>query len=132
VSLLECPTGRRPTMPRFFNRRLRHPTTIGAFLLLITTLVIAGCGSDLTWKTNNITSVMPDLQFTLTDDGGRTVHESNYQGKVQLLFFGYTHCPDVCPLTLATIGRALHRLGDQADAARVLFVSVDPERDTPK
>ncbi len=96
-------------------------------------LALAGCGAEhkkLAWDTQNVTGGLPDLQFTLTDDNGHTVHASDYAGKIRLVYFGYTHCPDVCPLTLDTLHEALQSLGKQANA-RVLFVSVDPKRDTP-
>jgi len=73
--------------------------------------------------------------FTLTNQDGRQVTERDLAGKYAILYFGFTHCPDVCPLDLAVIGQALRRFekSDPARAARVapIFVSVDPERDTP-
>jgi protein SCO1/2 len=73
--------------------------------------------------------------FTLTDQDGRTVTERTYAGRYRIMYFGFTHCPDVCPTDLAVIGQALRRFekSDPARAARVapLFVSVDPERDRP-
>lgn len=57
---------------------------------------------------------------------------SDYQGRLVLLFFGYTHCPDVCPTTLAKLRYALRQLGETAKEVQVVFVSVDPERDTPE
>ncbi len=95
-------------------------------------LLVACGGGGTHWKSMDITGVMPDLRFTLVDDEGRTVTAERYLGKVNLLYFGYTHCPDVCPLTLATIERAFARLGPAADGVRLLFVSVDPSRDGPK
>jgi len=74
---------------------------------------------------------MPPLQFTLIRDDGQTVTQKDYFGKPVLLYFGYTHCPDVCPTTLADLAIALKQLGPVADQVRVLFVSVDPARDTP-
>jgi protein SCO1/2 len=74
---------------------------------------------------------MPDLAFQLTDDSGKAVTAADYKGKVALLYFGYTHCPDVCPLTLAHLHAVLQKLGKPADDVRILFVSVDPARDTP-
>jgi protein SCO1/2 len=99
---------------------------------LLTLLALTGCGhSSQPWGLPNITGHMPDLKFTLTDDNGQQVTEAAFAGKVDLLYFGYTHCPDVCPTTLADLGKVLRKLGPAADQVRVLFVSVDPARDTP-
>jgi protein SCO1/2 len=102
-------------------------------LLLAATLLLAACHRDdgLTWRLTNISGHMPDLAFQLTDDNGRAVTAADYRGKVVLLYFGYTHCPDVCPLTLAQLHAVLERVGPTANDARILFVSVDPARDTP-
>jgi len=80
----------------------------------------------------DITGLLPDLQFQLTSGSGRAMAASDLQGKTTLLYFGYTHCPDACPMTLTYIDDALKRLGAEASAVRVLFVSVDPGRDTPQ
>jgi protein SCO1/2 len=69
--------------------------------------------------------------FELVDENGRTVTDASYRGKWLLLFFGFTHCPDFCPTTLGDIARTLDRLGDRAERIQPLFVTVDPERDTP-
>ena len=69
--------------------------------------------------------------FTLMDHHGKPVKLSDFKGKVVGLVFGYTHCPDVCPTNLLTFAEALKQLGPQAEAVQVLFISVDPERDTP-
>jgi protein SCO1/2 len=69
--------------------------------------------------------------FQLTDQDGRRVDQSVLADRTTLLFFGFTHCPDVCPTKLFEITQALQRLGRDADRVRVVFVSVDPERDTP-
>jgi protein SCO1/2 len=69
--------------------------------------------------------------FTLTDQDGRTVTDQDLQGKPFLVFFGYTHCPDVCPTTLFDISEVLRRLGPDADRVGATFITVDPERDTP-
>jgi len=76
-------------------------------------------------------TVAPAADFRLTDHEGRPVTLESYRGKPVLLFFGYTHCPDVCPLTLAKLSRVLRALGDDARDVRVLLVTVDPARDTP-
>ena len=69
--------------------------------------------------------------FTLTDGAGQTVTDATYRGKWTLVYFGYTYCPDVCPTELQTISAALDRLGKAGDAIVPLFVTIDPERDTP-
>ena len=69
--------------------------------------------------------------FQLVDQSGATVTADKLQGKPTLLFFGYTHCPDVCPTTLFDVSEVLRALGKDADRVNAYFVSVDPERDTP-
>jgi protein SCO1/2 len=69
--------------------------------------------------------------FSLTDQNGRTVTEQDLKGKPFLVFFGYTNCPDFCPTTMFEISEVLKNLGPAADGTRALFITVDPERDTP-
>jgi protein SCO1/2 len=68
--------------------------------------------------------------FRLTDQEGRTVTERDLTGRPSLVFFGFTHCPDVCPTTLFDISEIMRTLGPDADRARAVFITVDPERDT--
>lgn len=75
--------------------------------------------------------VTPAPPFSLVDHTGRWVTLDDYRGRVVLLFFGFTHCPDVCPLTLAKLARVTEGLGRRADDVQVLLVTVDPQRDTP-
>jgi protein SCO1 len=69
--------------------------------------------------------------FQLVDQDGRTVSDRDFKGRPFLVFFGFTNCPDVCPTTLFEISEVLRALGPDADKVNALFVSVDPERDTP-
>jgi protein SCO1/2 len=69
--------------------------------------------------------------FRLVDQNGRTVTEKALEGKWTAVFFGFTYCPDVCPTTLQALGEAQDRLGPKAKDFQVVFISVDPERDTP-
>jgi protein SCO1 len=69
--------------------------------------------------------------FHLVDQDGRPVSDQDFRGKPLLVFFGYTHCPDVCPTTLFDVSEVLRRLGPDADRAAALFITVDPQRDTP-
>lgn len=79
-------------------------------------------------------SAEPSLggDFTLTKHDGKSFNLSDIEGYVGIIFFGFTHCPDVCPNTLMDIQRLLISLEDQQDHLKVLFISVDPNRDTPK
>jgi len=69
--------------------------------------------------------------FRLVDDKGHIVTDRSWPGKFLLIYFGYTHCPDICPTMLANISGALNDLGTKADRIQPLFVTVDPQRDTP-
>jgi protein SCO1/2 len=70
--------------------------------------------------------------FTLVDQNGKTVTNTALEGKWLLVYFGYTHCPDACPTTLNNIALALHDLGKKSDEVRPVFITIDPERDTPQ
>lgn len=70
--------------------------------------------------------------FQLVDQDGRTVDQTMLDGKWSLVFFGFTYCPDFCPTTLGVLKAVKDQLGDQARDVQILFVSIDPERDTPK
>lgn len=70
-------------------------------------------------------------RFELVDPQGRRVDERTFAGQWTLVFFGFTHCPDVCPTTLATVSRVMGELGDNAERVQPLFITLDPERDTP-
>ena len=92
--------------------------------------LLAACAGGEPWQTHGIARLVPDLEFGLGDHQGRQVSAADYRGKVLLLLFGYTHCPDVCQTTLAQLAQALRASGGGAEDARVLFVTVDPGRDT--
>lgn len=70
--------------------------------------------------------------FTLTDQTGKRVTEKDFQGRYMLVFFGYTHCPDICPSGLQVISAALEKLADKAKDVVPVFITLDPERDTPE
>lgn len=102
-----------------------------AFLFLL-----AGCKPaappEPTFLATDITGAAFARDFSLTDHNGQARTLADFRGQVVAIFFGYTHCPDVCPTTLADFAAALQQLGDQAERVQVLFVTVDPERDTPE
>lgn len=87
------------------------------------------------WLTGGLRGVTPPAAiggpFQLTDQSGQTVTEKNLQGRPTLIFFGFTHCPDVCPTSLFEMSEVLRAMGKDADRVNAYFVSVDPERDTP-
>jgi len=102
-------------------------------LLLLGLLAACAPAKRTDFKATDITGAEFGKTLALTDHNGMKRRLEDFRGKLVVLFFGYTHCPDVCPTTLADIATAF-KLMSPADAARVqvLFVSVDPERDTPE
>lgn len=94
-------------------------------------LMLLGCSEEPPggWHSNDITGVMPDLEFELTNHKGEQVTAEQYRGKIKLMFFGYTSCPHVCPVALRKLAAATRDLGDNADKVEILFVAVDPARD---
>jgi protein SCO1/2 len=110
---------RRPTRPL---------AAVGA--LILTALLAACAGRDSSYALKNVTGLVSPLEFQLTNQDGQPVTAADYRHDVVLLYFGYTGCPDECPTTLATLANALHTLGPRSSRVRVLFVSVDPRRDT--
>ena len=102
-----------------------------ALFALVAAVLLFGCNSEPEWHAVDISGSLPPLDFALTRaDDGKTVMADDFKGQVVLLYFGYTFCPDICPLTLANVDLVLNALGDKARDVRVLFVTVDPNRDT--
>jgi len=93
---------------------------------LLLALLLAGCSKP-GWHMTDISGGMPKLDFQMTADG-KPVTAQDFRGKVVALYFGYSHCPDVCPTTLANLTEMLGKVG--SPDVRVLFVTVDPDRDT--
>jgi len=86
------------------------------------------------FRLTDVTGSSPSLDLSLVDSAtNKPVTAENYKGKYVLVYFGYTHCPDVCPMTLVRVTRALNQLGERlANDTQVLFITLDPERDTAK
>jgi protein SCO1/2 len=102
---------------------------------LVLTVIVAGCGSGNAGPGLRGTVVDPPEQapvFTLSDQHGRSVSLADQKGKVVLVAFLYTRCPDVCPIIASTLSKAVEDLGADRDRARVIAISVDPEGDTPE
>ena len=102
------------------------------FLVLIM-MVLAACKPATEQKqfsATDITGAEFAHTFNLTDHTGKARTLADFKGKVVALFFGYTHCPDVCPTTMTDVKQSMKLLGSDADQVQVLFVTLDPERDT--
>lgn len=102
-------------------------------LVLLTLLV--GCSprpAEEIFQTTDVAGANFAKGFQLTDHHGNKRSLADYKGKVVVLFFGYVHCPDICPTTLTELAEVMKRLGPDADKVQVLFVTLDPERDTPE
>ena len=94
---------------------------------------LTACHTRQHWHSTDVSGSTPDLKFTLTRaSDGKTVTADDYRGKLVLLYFGYTYCPDICPTTLAHIAQALTPIDTSTRDVRVLFVTVDPARDDLK
>ncbi|TFW19749.1 SCO family protein [Massilia arenosa] len=102
-------------------------------LAVLLPLALVGCdkpGKPLSFQNTDITGLDYAKNFSLTDQNGQQRTLADFKGKVVVMFFGYTQCPDVCPTTMAELSKVMQQLGPQADQVQVLFVTVDPERDT--
>ena len=124
----EADSGQTPSRAVRLRQRL---------VLLAVCLVLA---AGLAWLSMRQSGPKPDVPmgpvaiggpFHMVDQTGRAVDQSLLQGKWSAVFFGYTFCPDVCPTTLTALGGATQRLGDKAKRLQVVFVTIDPARDTP-
>jgi protein SCO1/2 len=104
---------------------------LSAFALLFGTGLVTACSdSKVSFSSVDVTGVDYARDFDLTDHNGKQRHLSDFAGKVVLMFFGYTQCPDVCPTTMAEMTAIKKALGKDGERLQVLFVTVDPERDT--
>lgn len=101
-------------------------------LALCLSLLTACAESPPPYNSIDVTTPLEQADFHLNDFNGQPRSLADFRGKVVLLFFGYTHCPLVCPTTLADLARVMEKLGQDADRVQVLFVTVDPENDSPE
>jgi protein SCO1/2 len=112
------------------RRRLRKRWCV-PLLLIALAGVLAACGGPHVFGGTAITPPSPAPELDLIDQNGQPFSLSAQRGNVALLFFGYTHCPDICPATLGTFAAARRQLGSAAEHVRFIFVTVDPDRDVP-
>jgi protein SCO1/2 len=104
-----------------------------AGLLVLTLAAAGGCESGKGGlRSTDVTGAQFGRDFELVDHTGKPRRLGDFRGKVVVVFFGFTHCPDVCPTTLAELAAAKRKLGAEAARVQVLLVTVDPERDTPE
>jgi protein SCO1 len=100
-------------------------------ILIVAMLLLARPAFAYHWHSTDITGYVPNLSFKMMDAStGKPVTQAAFKGKFTLLYFGYTQCPDVCPLTLQRVAQVFDKLGNDARHFRFLFVTVDPNRDT--
>jgi protein SCO1 len=103
------------------------------FPVIAATAVLCGCSdSGPSFKNTDVTGAAYGKELALTDHTGKTRTLADFRGKAVVVFFGYTRCPDVCPTTLAELKVVKEQLGDDGKRLQVLFVTLDPERDTRK
>ncbi len=107
---------------------------LASVLVLLLAALLAGCERETppALQLTDITGAEFGRAIRLTDHNGRARTLADFRGKVVMVFFGFTHCPDVCPTTLAEMAQVMRELGPDAEKVQVLFITVDPERDTPE
>jgi protein SCO1/2 len=114
-------------MTKSAARLLSRRTTLG----FAAAASLAGCGSGARWHDIDVSGMTPPLSLTMRRaPDGSLFTAQNARGELTLLYFGYTYCPDICPLTLQNVSRVFARMGSLSANARLLFVTVDPGRDT--
>jgi len=119
------------TRARLTHARKRTTVWLKAFSLT-TLLLLAACTEDpAKWSLYDVSGHLPDLNFSLQAAGNKTFTQEDLKDKTVLMFFGYASCPDICPTTMAQLSEVIKKLGDEARDVRIIFISVDPHRDSP-
>ena len=129
------------TFPVFFDNQLGKNLKMNKFLSIILILMLLVTSVALFATRQNSSTSAPEIStgkaaiggaFILTDQHGQRRSDNEFRGKTMMVFFGFTHCPDVCPLAMATYTTTLQALGDKAANLAPIFITIDPERDTPE
>lgn len=119
-----------PTQP---GRRRAVKTLAGAVALSMTAGLLLGCSPDKPqFKSIDLTGADYAQGFSLTDHNGQLRTLNDFAGKIVVVFFGFTQCPDVCPTSMAELAQVKQLLGSDSDKLQAIFITVDPERDTPE
>jgi len=111
---------------------MKRLSSFALVVVLAAGVLLISCTSKVepTFLSTDITNANFGRDFRLTDHNGKIRSLDNFKGKVVVLFFGYTNCPDICPTTMGKLAVAMKKLGKDAKRVQVLFVSIDPEHDT--
>ncbi len=115
-----------------------HAFFVRLYRLFVLTTVLTGVmfltactDQPAKWSLYDVSGHLPDLKFSLQAAGNKTFTQEDLKGKTVLMFFGYASCPDICPTTMAQLSEVIAKLGDDAKDVCIIFISVDPHRDTP-
>ncbi|NND44608.1 MAG: SCO family protein [Xanthomonadales bacterium] len=111
---------------------MRTPPRAWRWAALLSLLAACACTPQADWHGTDVTGVLPDLEFELTNERGEPVSADDFRGRPSLLFFGFTNCPGICPATLGHLKVAIDALGSEGERLQVLLATVDPARDTPE
>src|SRR5690349_4924186 len=130
-------TSRTATASRGALSATRLSTSRSSSLRSLSTIIcslalLAACDSGPKFKNTDITGADYGKSLELPDTSGKVRRLADFRGKAVVVFFGFTHCPDVCPTTLADMAGVMKSLGPEAGRVQMVFITVDPERDTPQ
>lgn len=111
---------------------MRRAVTARLLMAVFAAVLLAGCGKPdgVTFKSSDVTGATFGREFALHGAGGQPRSLGDFSGKAVVVFFGFTHCPDVCPTTMVKLAQVMKALGPDADRVQVLMVTLDPERDS--
>jgi protein SCO1 len=112
--------------------RLTFGRLVGGLTLSLAIIGLSACADKPSFRNTDITGAEFAREFSLTDHNGQARTLADFKGKAVVVFFGFTQCPDVCPTTLAEMTEAVKQLGADGNKLQVLFITIDPERDTPE